>query len=133
MLPPEYKQDFLLLVTGSLVRAVEARLDHKPEAVDQALKEGYILTPYFSEALVKFEKEEQSMALYYTSMVQAIDNLKEDQRLMPVVFNSQAPAAPKVETPAPKPTTPPIYDTLAQGEELLKKHDLDPGAFRSAS
>jgi len=125
MLPAEYKQDFLLLVTGSLVRAVEARLDHKPEAVDQALKEGYILTPYFSEALVKFEKEEQSMVLYYTSMVKAIDNLKEDQRLMPVVFNSQAPAAPKVEVQESKPSTPPIYDTLAQGEELLKKHELE--------
>ena len=97
MLPPEYKEDFLLLVTGSLVRAVEARLDHKPEAVEQSLKEGYILTPYFNEALAKFEKEEQSMVLYYTTMVQSIDLLKEDQRLMPVVFNSQAPAAPKTE------------------------------------
>ncbi len=120
-----YKDDFLLLVTASLVRAIEARLDHKPEAVQQALKEGYILTPYFSEALVKFEKEEQSMMLYYASMVKAIDLLKEDQRLMPVVFDSQAPAPPKVEVPETKPVTPPVYDSLNQAEEFLKKHDLE--------
>ena len=125
LLGDEYKNDFLLLVTGSLVRAVEARMDHKPEAVQQALHEGYILAPYFSEALMQFEKEEQSMSLYYTSMVQAIDLLKEDQRLMPVVFSSQAPAPPKMEAPEAKPVTPPVYETLNQAEELLKKRDLD--------
>lgn len=125
LLGDAYKQDFLLLVTASLVRAVEARLDRKPEEVQQALHEGYILTPYFSEALVKFEKEEQSMVLYYTSMVQAIDLLKEDQRLMPVVFASQAPAPPKVEVQEAKPVTPPVYESLNQAEEFLKKHDLE--------
>jgi tetratricopeptide (TPR) repeat protein len=125
LLSDDYKNDFLLLVTGSLVRAVEARMDHKPEAVQQALHEGYILTPYFSEALVEFEKQEQSMALYYASMVQAIDALKEDERLMPVVFASQAPAAPKMEAPQAKPVTPPIYETLNRAEELLKQHELE--------
>jgi tetratricopeptide (TPR) repeat protein len=75
--------------------------------------------------LVQFEKQEQSMMLYYTSMVQAIDLLKEDQRLMPVVFSSQAPAPPKVEAPEAKPVTPPVYETLNQAEELLKKRDLE--------
>ena len=125
LLGDAYRDDFLLLVTGSLVRAVEARMDRKPEAVDQALKEGYILAPYFSEALVRFEKEEQSMMLYYASMVKAIDLLKEDQRLMPVVFASQAPVPPKVEVTESKPVTPPIYESLSQAEELLKKHELD--------
>jgi tetratricopeptide (TPR) repeat protein len=125
LLGDAYRQDFLLLATGSLVRAVEARLDHKPEAVHQALLEGYILAPYFSEALVHFEKEEQSMMLYYTPMVQAIDLLKEDERLMPVVFANQAPAAPAVAAPETKPVTPPIYETLNQAEELLRKQELD--------
>ena len=125
MLGDAYKQDFLLLVTGSLARAVESRMDHKPDAIQQALHEGYILTPYFGEALVRFEKEEQSMSLYYTSMVQAIDLLKEDQRLMPVIFASQAPAAPKVEAPEAKPAVPPVYETLNQAEVLFKKHDLE--------
>jgi tetratricopeptide (TPR) repeat protein len=125
LLGDAYKQDFLLLVTGSLVRAVEARLDRKPEEVQQALREGYILAPYFSEALGRFEKEEQSMTLYYTSMVQAIDLYKEDQRLLPVIFANQAPAPPKVEAPETKPVTPPVYETLSQAEEMLRKHDLE--------
>ena len=127
MLSDDYKNDFLLLVTGSLVRAVEARMDHKPDDVQKALKEGFILAPYFSEALVRFEKEEQSMALYYNSMVQSIDLLKEDQRLMPVVFASQAPAPPKADTPPPDatPATPPVYEKLTQAEDLLKKRDLE--------
>src|SRR5581483_6372360 len=50
LLGDAYKQDFLLLTTGSLVRAVEARLDRTPNTVQQSLREGYILTPYFYEA-----------------------------------------------------------------------------------
>ena len=50
------KQDFLLLVTECLIKAVEARLDHKPETVQQALMQGYILTPYFSEAARRVTK-----------------------------------------------------------------------------
>jgi tetratricopeptide (TPR) repeat protein len=125
LLGDAYRQDFLLLVTGSLVRAVEARLDHKPEAVQQALLQGYILAPYFSEALVRFEKEEQSMALYYTSMVQAIDLLKEDRRLMPVIFANQAPAPPTVAVTETKDVTPPVYENLKQAEELLKNQEME--------
>jgi predicted negative regulator of RcsB-dependent stress response len=125
LLSDAYKQDFLLLVTGSLVRAVESRMDHKPDDVQQALHEGYILTPYFSEALVRFEKEEQSMMLYYTSMVQAIDLYKEDQRLLPVIFASQAPAAPTAEAPKTEPVTAPLMESLSRAEEFLKQQKLD--------
>jgi tetratricopeptide (TPR) repeat protein len=123
LLGAEYKDDFLLLVTGSLVRAVEAHMDHNKDAVQKALHEGFVLTPYFDEALVRFEKEEQSMMLYYTSMVQAIDALKEDQRLMPVIFNSAPPAAPPPPTEEPKPAAPTVFDTLSKAEELLKSQD----------
>ena len=125
LLGDAYKDDFLLLVTGSLVRAVEARMDHKPDEVQQALHEGYILTPYFNEALVRFEKEEQSMALYYTSMVQSIDLLKEDQRLLPVQFASQAPAAPEAPVTETKTVVPPVYDSLSRAEELLKNQNFE--------
>ena len=125
LLGDAYKDDFLLLVTGSLVRAVEARMDRKPDEVQQALHEGYILAPYFSEALVRFEKEEQSISLYYTSMVQSIDLLKEDQRLLPVQFASQAPTAPAAPVTETKTVVPPVYDSLNRAEELLKKQDFE--------
>ena len=127
LLGDAYKQDFLLLTTGSLVRAVEARMDRKPDAVQPALREGYILTPYFYEALAGYEKQEQSMALYYPTMVKAIDLYKEDKRLVPVDFAKEAPAPPVPAVPAveAKTVTPPVYESLAKAEELLKKQDLD--------
>jgi tetratricopeptide (TPR) repeat protein len=127
LLGDAYKQDFLLLTTGSLVRAVEARIDRTPDTVQQALREGYILAPYFYEALAGFEKQEQSMLLYYSSMVKDIDLYKEDKRLVPVDFAKEAPAPPDrpVTVPDPKTATPPIYETLNAAEELLKKQELD--------
>lgn len=127
LLGDAYQHDFLLLATGSLVRAVEARIDRTPDTVKQSLHEGYILTPYFYEALAAFEKQEASMVLYYSSMVQAIDLLKEDKRLMPVDFAAETPAkpAPTVVAPDPKTVVPPIYETLNKAEELFKQPDYD--------
>jgi len=125
LLGDAYKQDFLLLTTGSLVRAVQARMDHKPQAVQDALKEGYILTPYFYEALPAYEKQEATMALYYTSMVQAIDVYHEDQRLAAVQFAqpAEAPVAAPVEPP--KPSVAPVFETLQSAEQLLKDKEFE--------
>jgi tetratricopeptide (TPR) repeat protein len=125
LLGDAYKQDFLLLTTGSLVRAVEARMDHKPQAVQDALKEGYILAPYFYEALGAYEKQEDAMILYYTPMVQAIDLYKEDQRLTSVQFNKPEPAPAPAPAEPPKPVTPPAFETLKGAEQLLKDKELE--------
>ena len=92
-----YKEDYLLLVTESLIKAVESRLDHKPGMIQEALSEGYILAPYFSEALPVYEKQESSMYLYYTEMMQAIDLVKEDRRLTGVEFSKSSAARPRGE------------------------------------
>ena len=126
LLGDAYKQDFLLLTTGSLVRAVEARLDRTPDTVQQSLREGYILTPYFYEALVPFQKQELGMALYYTTMVQNINVYKETQRLIPVDFAKAAPEPPPQAPAAPAaPAVPPVYETLKKAEDLLKQKELD--------
>ena len=125
LLNDAYKNDFLLLVTASLVRAVEAHMDHQKDAVDKALHEGYILAPYFDEQLTRFEKQEESMSLYYTSMVQAIDLLKEDQRLLPVVFDTQPAAPPPAPAKQAAPVAPNIFDTLAKAEQLLKDQNYE--------
>ena len=86
-----FKDDFLLLTTESLIKAVEARLDHKPEGVQQAFHQGYILAPYFAEQLPLFEKDGQAMNLYYPEMVKAIDLIKEDKRLTNLEFDREPP------------------------------------------
>ena len=126
-LADSYKEDFLLLLTECLIKAVEARLDKQPAAVAEALKEGYILTPYFAEALKVYEKQEQSMLFYFPEMVRAIELKHEDERLAKVEFNKEAKARPAKSAPAPPP--PPqltgAAKTLEDAEQLYTARDLD--------
>lgn len=121
-----YKEDWLLLVTQSLVKAVESRLDHNPAAAQQALEQGFILTPYFAEALPLYEKQEATMLIYYPQLVGAIDNVEEDARLRGVKFASNAPArlAPAAREPEPPPLTG-AAKTLDDAERLYAARDLD--------
>jgi hypothetical protein len=83
-LDDSYKADFLLLTTESLIKAVESRLARgreREEIVDRALREGFILAPFFAEQLPAYEKQDQSMKLYFPEMIKAIDLRKEDKRL----------------------------------------------------
>jgi tetratricopeptide (TPR) repeat protein len=114
-----YKIDFLELTTACLIRAVESRLDHKPEMVQEALLDGYILTPYFAERLPVFEKQEASMQVYYPEMVGGIDLYKEDARLSKVQFR-----VPEREKPAEAPPTP-AETTLKQADDLAYKNPPD--------
>jgi tetratricopeptide (TPR) repeat protein len=85
-LDPVYKSDFLLLTTESLIKAIEARLPGAPETVDEALYEGYILTPYFAEQLTLYEKQRDAMRLFFPEMIKGINPVREDKRLANVKF-----------------------------------------------
>ncbi len=63
-----YKRDAALLVTESLIRAIEARMipgkNAEPKRLDEVAKdmaEGFVLTRYFYDNLVKFEPESISL------------------------------------------------------------------------
>lgn len=121
-----YKEDYLLLVTESLIKAVESRLDHKPAVIQEALNEGYILAPYFGEVLPAYEKQESSMQLYYKEMIQAIDVVKEDKRLTGIEFAKSAaarPAVPVAAVPPPAPTG--AAKTLQDAESAYSARDLE--------
>ncbi len=95
-LDPVYKADFQLLVSKCVVKAVEARLSRRPQAerleqVEQDLREGYILTPYFYDALEAYEKQGQELRLYYPEMIEAIKVKKEAARLQDIEF-AEAPS-----------------------------------------
>ena len=123
----DYRQDFPRLVTESLIKAVEARLDKRPQDVEAALKQGFILTPYFAEALVAYEKQQAAMQLYYTQLVQGIDLKKEEARLENVQFDRNPPPAHSVRAPEPAAPPPPTgaAKTLEDAEQLYTKRDLD--------
>jgi tetratricopeptide (TPR) repeat protein len=127
-LDPAFKQDFLLLATESLIKAIEARLDRQPANVQIALRQGLILAPYFSEHLPLYEKQEQAMLFYYPTLVGAIDLVAEDRRLMQVQFDKAVPvrlvhAPPPVEPPAPELTG--AAKTLDDAEHAYTARELD--------
>jgi len=127
-LDESFKSDYLLLVTESLIKAIEARIDKKPELVAEDMREGYILTTYFTEQLPVYEKQEQAMRLYYPDLIRPIDLKHEDIRLSQLEFVADAPTR-RAKAPAPAPAPPPLegaYKTLDQAEQLYTARNLEP-------
>ena len=88
ILEEQYKSDFILLTTECLIKAIESRLDRKPAAVEQALREGFVMTPAFAEGLETYEKQDQAMRLYFPDLITGIDLRREAKRLEHVDFVS---------------------------------------------
>jgi tetratricopeptide (TPR) repeat protein len=127
-LDDSFKEDFLLLATESLIKAVEAKLDHNPAGVQEALHQGHILTPFFADQLPEYEKQEQAMLFYYPELVGAIDLKTENMRLAQVQFDKQALVRTVKVAPAPQPAPPPltgVAKTLEDAEELYTARNLD--------
>jgi tetratricopeptide (TPR) repeat protein len=107
------RSQFVELATECFIKAVESRIAHKPELVDRALHEGYVLTPAFAEQLLAYENQESPLRLFFPDMVDKIDVKKEKKRLAGVKFVSErAVRTVRIETPAPAP--PPILTGAAK-------------------
>jgi tetratricopeptide (TPR) repeat protein len=91
-----FKSDASLLLTECLIRAIEARTAgskkapeaERLQAVQNSAKQGFILTQYFYEALLKFEKDPASLSNAYVDLVTGIDVGKERKRATLVTFAS---------------------------------------------
>ncbi len=88
ILEEQYKTDFNLLTTECMIKAVESRIDKKPAEVDEALREGYVVTPALAEGLEAYEKQELAMRLYFPELIQGIDLRREAKRLDHIDFAS---------------------------------------------
>jgi len=123
-----YKKDFYLLAGECMIKAVESRLapaSKRQAMVDAALKEGFVLTTFFAEHLPLYEKQEQSMRIYFPDMVMAIDLKKEERRLENVEFASARSVRKAKPSKAPEP--PPISaaeKTIEEAEGFYKARNL---------
>ncbi|MCC6588801.1 MAG: hypothetical protein IT168_19040 [Bryobacterales bacterium] len=128
-LPEQYKEDFLLLFTKCLIRAIEAHLapvSKRAEMVEQAMSEGYVLTAHFDEQLTAYEKQEQAMRMYFLELVNTIDFKKEERRMERFEFSSRrVERKAKQMAAAPPPELSPVEKSLEEAEELYTKRDLD--------
>ncbi len=127
VLEDQYKNDFLLLTTECLIKAVESRIDRKPAEIDQALREGFVMTPAFAERLIDYEKQEQSMRLFFHELVEGIDLKREEKRLDHIDFVSSN-AARRARTVTKEAEKPPeltgVAKTLDDAEKAYTKRDL---------
>jgi tetratricopeptide (TPR) repeat protein len=92
-----FKTNISLLVTECLVRAIEERLlplktpeTQRSKDLDDADKEGYVLTRYFYDALGRFEKDPAGMRNDYTDLLGSIDVGKERKRASYLQYASEA-------------------------------------------
>ncbi len=135
-----YKRDVALLVTESLVRAIEARTlaggkapeAQRHEAVQAAMEEGFVLTQFFYERLAEFEKSPESLRTAYPNFLHDLDVDREKKRAGKISFRSQA-APEVVQAAKAKPESPldTAEDRLSTGDtsgarELAQKAIADP-------
>ncbi len=111
----DFKEDFSLLVSECLIRAVELRMDKpaKPEkSVTELTATGLILLPYFYSALEDYERQETSMSVFYKQMILGIDPKAEMRKLAAGSFTVQPTPAGRVPAPA-----------LSEKDQLLNQGD----------
>ncbi len=97
-LEESFRTDISLLVTECLVRAIEIRTSGtkqtaeamRVQAVDDAVKQGYILTRYLYNALAAFEKDPTGLRNAYGDILDAIDVGKEAKAANEVQFVDRA-------------------------------------------
>jgi len=129
-LDPIFKEDFLLLAGECVIKAVESRLAsgaaQKQALVQQALGEGFVLTPHFAEQLALYEKQEQAIRYYYPNLIASIDFKKEERRLAKLEFASERTVRKAKVVPAktrPEPSW--AQKTLEAAEELYAARDYE--------
>jgi tetratricopeptide (TPR) repeat protein len=123
-LDPAFRSDFSLLLTESLIRAIQARLQQGDDrarlaSVQDAVEEGYLLAPYFYEALKEFVEQPVGMRLYFSEMVDGIDVDKEKRRLAEVVFR------PASSRPVQEARWSPLEQMLRQAQEHMARSEYD--------
>ena len=124
-----YKDDYLLLATESLIKAIESRIappSARREYVDRAVSEGFVLTAGFAEGLVRYEKQDQALRFYFTQLVSDIDLKQESARLEKVQFVKERAARVSKVVPAERKVEPSgVFKTLVDADQAYERKDYE--------
>ena len=93
-----FKSDISLLITECLIRAIEVRTtgpakmpeEDRQREVAAAVSQGFILTPYFYDAMTQFERSPSGLRNVYGDMLSGIDVGKEHKKAALVQFAKTA-------------------------------------------
>jgi tetratricopeptide (TPR) repeat protein len=125
LLAEHFKNDFVLLATECFIKAIESRMDKKPDAPLQAAKEGYVLTPAFAEILTDvYEKQDVVLRLCFPDLIEHLDFRREEKRLENFQFASEAPGRTVHVTSEKLPAFTGAELTLDKAESSYEKRDL---------
>jgi hypothetical protein len=121
-----FKSDPALLTTECVIRAIEARTmsggKASPEQQEQAVQEsasmGFVLTRYFYEKLLEFEKDDIGFRNALPQMIAGIDVRKEAKRAAQVQFADAADPE-LLQLPRPKKN-----ELLTQAQDRLSAGDV---------
>jgi tetratricopeptide (TPR) repeat protein len=111
-----------------VIKAVESRLARGPkkqELVNQALTEGFVLTPALADGLAVYEKQPESLRNYFPDLLGLIDLEHEDRRLQKVQFAAEATVhKAKAAPPPPAPVLSASAKSLAEAEDSYASRNL---------
>ena len=123
----EFASSFETMLTESLVRAVELRIERQPaekaeERIRNYYRSGLLLVPYFYESLPTYEAGDNPFRDELNEMVEAIDVAKEISRFektfQSIPLQERQPL--RAEVPAPQ-TVDPVLELLRAAEAVFDK------------
>lgn len=124
ILEDQYRVDFNLLATECLIKALEARITKEPERVDQAMREGFVLTAAFYDKLTDYEQQQLTMEYYLPDMLKSIDLAAETPRIAKTEFaTSREYRTVQVTRVVGPPPLTGVAKTLEQGENAIRARD----------
>jgi tetratricopeptide (TPR) repeat protein len=133
-----YKSDATLLLTESLIRAIEARMmkpagdakqveAERSKTVQESMEQGFVLTRYFYEQLIPFEKDPVGIRDAFADLIYQIDVPREQKRIAGIQFSAHPESSEVIGSAA----APQEGRLLDMAEEKLKQNDIQ-GARRIA-
>jgi hypothetical protein len=123
----EYAQSFEDLLTESLIRALELRIDRVPaaraeESIRGYYRTGLLLAPYFYSALAAHETGETSLQNELENLVKAIDVGKEQARFQQTFSSIPLPERQPLRAEVPvAPRADPVMDLLLTAQAAFEK------------
>jgi tetratricopeptide (TPR) repeat protein len=125
LLAEHFRTNFILLTTECFIKAIESRIDKNPEVALQAAREGFVLTPAFTEILADvYEKQPAVLQLVFPDLVSQLNPRKEAKRFDHFEFATEA-SARTVHVTAPKPVQLKGAElTLDKAEDSYTRRDL---------
>jgi tetratricopeptide (TPR) repeat protein len=124
LLAPQFRENFSDLATECFLKAVEARVTRKPALAEQAMREGFVLTPAFYDGLAGYGAQDQDLRTYLPDLIRGVNIQTEAARLDDIDFVSEAAARTvtvTVEVKPPEPTG--IEKLLEDGEAAIGQRD----------